>query len=315
MKEIGGYFGLEQLVSNEYYADLISLNSGRNCLLYLLEMRKIKKIYIPHLLCDSVSIVCNKNGYKFEYYYIDAEFMPVFNKVLDNNEYIYIVNYYGQITEEKIRILKAKYINIIIDNAQAFFQSPVSGIDTIYSCRKFFGVPDGAYLSTNVLMGEVLEVDRSSSRMKHILGRYEDNASDYYADFKESDKSFDIEPLKYMSRLTHNILGAIDYERICSIRNDNYAYLTEKLCSENNLKLTSPNGAFAYPFYVENGTKIRSAFAQKNIYIPTLWPNVLNNMPIDCIEYDYSKNILPLPCDQRYTINDMKYIVDEIFLF
>lgn len=36
MKEIGGYFELEQLISNEYYKDLVPLNNGRNALLYLL---------------------------------------------------------------------------------------------------------------------------------------------------------------------------------------------------------------------------------------------------------------------------------------
>ena len=44
MKEIGGYFGLEQLVSNEYYKDLVSLHNGRNALLHLLKVRGIKKI-------------------------------------------------------------------------------------------------------------------------------------------------------------------------------------------------------------------------------------------------------------------------------
>ena len=74
MKEIGGYFGLEQLISNEYYKDLIPLNNGRNALLYLLKARNIKKLYIPYYLCNSVRDMCIRNGYKFEYYKIDAEF-------------------------------------------------------------------------------------------------------------------------------------------------------------------------------------------------------------------------------------------------
>jgi hypothetical protein len=72
MKEIGGYFGLEQLVSNEYYKDLILLNNGRNALLYLLKARNIKKLYIPYYLCNTVSDMCIRNGYKFEYYKIDG---------------------------------------------------------------------------------------------------------------------------------------------------------------------------------------------------------------------------------------------------
>lgn len=38
--EIGGYFGLEPLISNEYYKDLIALNTARNALLFILKARK-----------------------------------------------------------------------------------------------------------------------------------------------------------------------------------------------------------------------------------------------------------------------------------
>jgi len=312
INEIGGYFGLEQFAGTEYYENLISLNTARNCLLYLLNARNIKKLYIPYFLCDSVSGICQSYGYKYEYYSTDFKFMPIFEKELSDTEYLYIVNYYGQVTEEKIYALKEKYSYIIVDNTQAFFQKPVTNIDTIYSCRKFFGVPDGAYLSTNVKLSDELETDISGCRMKHILGRYEGNAADYYWDFKDSDETFKSEPLKYMSKLTRNILGAVDYERVRNVRSKNYRYLAERLDGENKLKLVEPIGAFAYPFYMGNASEIKRALAQKKIYIPTLWPNVLSQMPKDSIEYDYTANILPLPCDQRYTTDDMQYVLEEM---
>jgi hypothetical protein len=121
-----------------------------------------------------------------------------------------------------------------------------------------------------------------------------------------------------MSKLTHNILGAINYERVRQIRNENYAYLERELGKQKKLKLTTPDGAFAYPFYVENGIEIRKALVKKKINIPTLWPNVLNDTLEECFEYKFVKNILPLPCDQRYGIEGMEYIVrymKNVFLF
>ena len=56
MKEIGGYFELENLISNEYHKNLLALNSGRNALSYILKSKKIEKIYIPYYLCDSISV-------------------------------------------------------------------------------------------------------------------------------------------------------------------------------------------------------------------------------------------------------------------
>ena len=219
MKEIGGYFEFEQLVDNEYYKALLKLNTGRHSLIYLIQKKKITKLYIPYYLCESVYEILNKYNYKYEFYRIDEEFLPVFNKKLLSNEYIYIVNFYGQLNNEKILQLKEKYENIILDNTHAFFQLPLNGIDTIYNCRKWFGVPDGAYLSTNIKLSGELEEDFSKDRMTHLLGRYEGKASDYYIYFQENDKKFKIEKIKQMSKLTQNILGAIDYEKIKKIRN------------------------------------------------------------------------------------------------
>jgi hypothetical protein len=312
MKEIGGYFGLDQLVNNEYYKNLLSLNTGRNALLYLFKMKNIQKLYIPYYLCNSVSYMLEKHEFDFEYYHIDADFNPIFNKKLCEGEYLYIVNYYGQLTNDKVIYLNQNYGNIILDNTHAFFQKPIDGIDTIYSCRKFFGVPDGAYLSTNSVLDEVIEIDISKDRMTHILGRFEGTASDYYSNFQENDASFKFEPLKYMSKLTKNILGAIDYKKVKEIRDENYAYLESKLKKINKLRLITPEGAFAYPFYLENGVEIRKNLAANKIYIPTLWPNVLEDTFKGSLEYDYAANILPLPCDQRYGISDMEYVVKEL---
>ena len=312
MKEIGGYLGLDQFIRNEYHKDLLALNTGRNALLYLVKAKQIKKVFIPYYLCNSVSDTLKQNNINIEYYHINEIFEPVFEKELKEEEYLYIVNYYGQITAEKASSLKQKYGRIILDNTQSFFQKPMKGIDTLYSCRKFFGVPDGAYLSTDCLLNERLDVDVSKERMKHILGRFEGTASDYYGEFKSNDMYLANLPLMQMSKLTKNILGAIYYEEVRRTRDTNYAYLENALKKINRLKLISQPGAFAYPFYVVNGIEAKKKLAQLQIYIPTLWPNVLEDTLKDSLEYDYATNILPLPVDQRYSVEDMKTIVKSI---
>lgn len=312
MKEIGGYFELEHLISDEYYKGLIHLNTARNALLYLIKLKEIEKVYIPYYLCNSVSDMLQKFGYKYEYYRIAADFSPIFNKNLKEQEYLYIVNYFGQLSEEKILSLKDQHKQIIIDNSQAFFQRPLSLIDTIYSCRKFFGVPDGAYLSTDKKLDEELEIDISKGRIEHLLGRFEGKASDYYSDFLEVDEQFNGATLKQMSKLTRNLMGAIDYRNVFRKRNSNYRYLEKELYKFNQIKLISPRGPFCYLFYSKNGLQLRKDLAEKKIYIPTLWKNVLNTTPKESIEYQYSANLLPIPCDQRYDLEDMKYIVECI---
>lgn len=312
VREIGGYFGLEGFFGAEYYSDLMGVNSGRNALLYVIKARGVKKLYIPRFLCDSVSELCKREGIEYEEYPVDRDFMPVFTKELRRGEYLYIVNFYGQISNETLCDLHKKHKNIIFDNVQAFFQRPVAGIDTVYSCRKFFGVPDGGYVSTDAVLEEALMIDISKDRMKHILGRFEESGSAYYGDFQNNDESFYEMPLRAMSVLTRNILRGVDYERVRQKRNDNYAVLESALGDRNGLKLKTPDGPYCYPFYCENGMAVKKQLAQKKIYVATLWPNVLELN--GTIEKNYAENILPLPCDQRYGAEDMKRIIEEIFI-
>ena len=314
MKEIGGYFEFEQLINNEYYKDLLRLNTGRHSLIYLMEKKKITKLYIPYYLCESVYEILEKYNYKYEFYRITKDFLPDFNNELLENEYLYIVNYYGQISNEKLSELKKKYKNIIMDNTHAFFQKPLEKIDTIYNCRKWFGVSDGAYLSTDINLNEKLKVDFSKDRMTYLLGRYEGKASDYYNYFQENDKKFKDEEIKLMSKLTQNIMGAIDYKKVKEIRKENYQYLYNQFKNINKLKLNEAEIPFCYPLYLDNIEGIREDLAKNKIYIPTLWPNVLKENLEESIEYKYAKNILPIPCDQRYSLKDMEYIIKNIKL-
>lgn len=314
MKEIGGYFGLESLADNELYVDLIAVNSARNALAYLIRARKIKKLYIPYYLCDSVSGVCEREGCRYEYYNIGENFLPIFEKELADGEFLYIVNYFGQIAPEVISLLKSKHRNVICDNVQAFFEEPIDGIDTVYSCRKFFGVADGGYVSTDAVMDGRLELDISMDRMKHVLGRYEGkSASDYYGDFRKNDDAFADMPLREMSKLTRNIMGAVDYISTRETREKNFALLHSFLGEKNKLQLTLPKGPYVYPFYHENGMEIKKSLAEKKIFVATLWPEVIEMG--QKLEADLAMNILPLPCDQRYDEEDMKRIVATIMQF
>ena len=312
MREIGGYFELDDFVRNEYYPDLIRLNLGRTALLYLLEALHCKRLYLPYYLCESVTECCVNAGYEVTFYSVDRDLVPQVNQPMGEQEYIYLVNYYGQLTDEAILTCKNRYKNIIVDHTHSFFQRPLEGIPTIYSCRKFFGLPDGAYLSADTGNIPLPPRDVSKDRMAHILGRYEGTASDYYSIMLENAGRFHQEPVRAMSRLTENLLNGIDYERVRCRRNENYSWLERELGSENRLKFRQPDGAFTYPFYSERAPQIRKELASKKIYIPVYWSSVISEMPEDSVEYDYAAHILPLPCDQRYTPEDLKYMVQEL---
>lgn len=304
MKEIGGYLELEKFRRTMLYEDGIKLNSGRNAISYIVRAKGIRKIWIPKYLCDSCEMVLNGNNVEINYYDVGLDLHPPkFDRQAD--EWLFVVNYFGQISNDYIRLLGN---NIIVDNTQAYFQHPIKGVDTLYSCRKYFGVPDGAILYTDKRL-DIGEKDISYARLRHILGRYEGKASDYYDEYTTIETSFVYEPLKEMSLLTENLLHGVDYEYVEKTRTRNFSYLHDHLADINRLNLKKPNGAFMYPLYLDNAEVVRRKMIKKKIYIPTLWPNVLNMYCETDSAYLLTKNILPLPVDQRYGIDDMKHII------
>lgn len=305
MKEIGGYIELDTYTGPMLYEDGIKLNCGRNALAYIIKAKKINKINVPKFMCDSNDKVLIENGVEVIYYNIGLDFKP---QIKDYDGWLYVVNFYGQLTNEYILTLGK---NVIVDNAQAYFQRPVKGVDTIYTCRKFFGVPDGAILYTDKLI-EINLMDESYNRMNFLLGRFERTASEFYKDYVDNNHFFKDEPIKIMSKLTENLLHGLDYDVIKKKRTENFSYLNSKLASINKLTLKIPEGAFMYPLYIDNGFEIRKKLQEKKIFIPTLWPAVFNLCSENDLEYDMAKNILPIPVDQRYGIDEMNIIINSI---
>ena len=311
MKEIGGYLELDNYNLPMLHDDAIALNSARNCLALLIRKKQIKQIYVPKFLCKSVSDICLKENVEVVYYSIGVDFLPI-ELQLPKKSWIYIVNYYGQLSNCVLSQLRKKYENIIIDNVQAFFQEPIKDIDTIYTCRKFFGVSDGAFLYSDISLDEPLDTDESLTRLAYLFGRYEKSASDFYSEYLKQEKLIASMPVRRMSKLTNNLLHGIDYQFAKDRRTQNFKYLYERLGKINKLKIKLIKGAYMYPLYIKNGDKIRAKMHREKIYIATLWPDTFLICKEDELEYDMAKNILPIPVDQRYTVSDMEYIVKKI---
>lgn len=306
MREIGGYIELDNYSLPMLHEDGIKLNSGRNALCYILKSKRIKEILMPEFMCDSCNAILERLKVRVRYYSVDTSFKPMdIERTAD--EYLYVINYYGQLSNDFLLSLGE---HIIVDNSQAYFQNPVDGVDTIYTCRKFFGVPDGAILYTDKILDEDLQMDESYERMHFLLGRYEKTASEFYQEYVRNNELFVNEEMKIMSKLTYNLLRGIHYESVKAIRTENFTYLHERLKDRNMLSLNIVEGAFMYPLYIRNGYEIRKKLQEKKIYVPLLWPNVIEQCSKDDIAYDMANNIVPLPVDQRYSIDEMKYIYD-----
>lgn len=312
-KEIGGYFDFEEFNGAMLHEGAVTLNSGRSCLAYLIITKKIEEMLVPDFYCGEVVEYIKGMGVKVIRYEIDESFRPM-NLYILEKQWLLLVDYYGQLEKDDILYYKSITQNLIVDEVQGYFKQRVSGVCTFYSCRKFFGVSDGAFLYTDELLKQDLLVDESYKRIMFVLGRFERSAPEFYKDASSNNHSFQTEPIKKMSKLTYNILHGLDYKEIERKRFSNFMYVHEKLKEKNGLKLIVPDGPFMYPFYSIKADQMRELLCKDRIYIPRLWPDIYGKNESSKAK-EMAQNILPLPIDQRYGIDEMKYMISKIQSF
>lgn len=315
-KSIGGYFELELDIKSklDFHSDLIALNTARNCFEYILLKKKYDVVHIPYFTCDVLLEPLNKHKISYKFYDVNDDLEPILDfDIVQKNEVVLLTNYFG-LKSNFIENIVQKKVNFIVDNSQAYFTKPIIGIDAFYSPRKFFGVADGGYLYTDTFIDHEFEIDRSYERISHLIKRIELGAENGYADFKRNDASLENQPIKKMSFFTSKILNALDYESIASIRQKNYRYLHDHLKHTNKLQLpiSDFDVPMIYPYRIENANGLRERLIQNKIFCATYWPNVYDWCKEEYNSYHLTSEIIAIPIDQRYDIDDMKRILSYV---
>ena len=312
-KPIGGYFSLELPLYEEYHKDAIKLNTGRNCLEYILRSRKYDKVFIPYYTCEVVLEPFKKLGVPYEFYHIDIHLEIDKKFTVKSNEALLYTNYFGLKQCYVEKMAEQLGSRLIVDNTQAFYAKRVEGIDTFYTCRKFFGVPDGAYLYCDVKLKEDFKQDKSYDRFGHLIKRIDLSAEEGFEDFHKEDDGLMDNPVRWMSKVTHRMMQAIDYDKVLKQRRNNYLYLHQALGEINNLNLTLEEDAapMVYPFLTPI-KGLRERLIENKVFVARYWPNVLEWAKEDEVEYRLALLTQYLPIDQRYGKEDMDRIINLI---
>jgi len=313
-KAIGGYFELELPTgNNSYYPNALKYNSARSAFYALLLHCKPKRIWIPYYICDSMLLFLKETNIQPLFYSINLDFSIKEKIDIKNSDLLLYINYFGLCSDVQNNLLKTfNQKQIIFDHSQAFFIPPKDCLATLYSPRKFFGIPDGGLLITSLPIKEPSIVDNNSiNRSIHLLKRLSGEPEDGYTHYHHSEESLnDITPRK-MSLLTERLLSSIDYKKIKARRESNFQYLHSQLDTINLIKMPSELiiGPMLYPFlYSRNTNKLKNELLKERFFSATYWPECERRVHKNSTEYKMIKNMLPLPCDQRYNQGDMKRI-------
>jgi len=316
--EIGGYFALDLPDYGDAFPNAIKFQSGRAALRSVLENIGVRRVLLPAYICDSVIQAVVDAGVAVETYWLDDSLYPKglpspFSEVYT----LLYVNYFGLCEANIIRLIQDIPNNqLIIDNSQALFTLPTNALATIYSPRKFVGVPDGGLLVTSGLKIKAPgdEDTCSLDRMRQLLLRMAYTAQDGYPDYLEAENSLsDTRPLR-MSRFTSRILAGIDMPTVKRKRRENFMALADRLDKYNLCKWSLGSGSvpLCYPLVVGWDVQhLKKDLVKKGIYIPTYWPDAKPRVT-DGIESSLTNCCLAVPCDQRYSLDQMSYLADEI---
>jgi len=310
IEPIGGFFEIEiPKGNNNYHKQALALSTGRACLNLILETIKPSKIYIPYYTCDALFEPMTVSNTQFSFYEIDEKLDPLSLPKLKDKEYIVYINYFG-IKKNTVNKLIKEYGNrLIIDNSHDFYSKGNRDNWSFTTARKYFGVPDGAFLYSPKKIIRKFERNQNIS-VNHLLNRFIGKQAVAFDQFQKYEKTLNSE-IKRISKFSESILSNIDYDRIKKVRKDNLDYLMNSLNHLNILEINNANNInpYCYPFLPKNPIN-KELFYNKNIFIPSLWLDTLTRSKTGFVnEKILSKNLLPLPIDHRYTKVDLKSIV------
>lgn len=319
----GGYFELELNKQKiNYYSSLQKFQSARLALYALLRSKNPKKVWLPSYICNAFIEPLQILQLPHDFYEINFDYSPKKIPKLGSNDLFIYVNYFGicdNIVEELIS--KIKPSNLILDHSQAFFSKTHPDVlATIYSPRKFFGVPDGGLIDCKEDISSMYGNDDTSiEKLSHLTKRLNDEIAGGYIDYQNSEKDLslyrkiDFNKIR-ISKISNKIIDSIDIRTAENSRNRNFNHLHKRLKNLNifNIDNCSINAPLCYPFFTKN-FQLKSNLIEKNIFIPTYWQDARTRLSAKDF-LDFTERLVALPIDHRYKICDMDYIAEQILI-
>lgn len=329
------------------YYDYAYARSGREAIGFILDeiKPKTKIAILPTYICESMLEPFLKRGYSIEYFGIDEYFNPNISELEialhKNPDIILVIDWFGMDKNQEVVSLAKKYsenLTVLADCTHSYFNYVMSfeADFIVASLRKWFALPDGA-IAINCKGNfknrlEFIDNYFFAKRKKAMLMKTEylyNGEEKLKVQFRsllsEAEDLLDNEDrLIGMSPFSISVINEMDFDLMKKKRRENFNMLHNFIKGNMNTYITpivnkmatDSECPFSFPIITEgNRDKLQSWLSNNGIYCPVLWPLpedvYLNNK----VSAYISDNMLSIPCDQRYSINDMKYIVKTIDAF
>jgi hypothetical protein len=354
-KEIGSEFnitsGFNDITCNNLnnvekdYHDCMYIRNGREAIGFILDEIDLntKFAILPSYICESMLEPFLNRGYSVEYFEVDKNFNPNIEevkKLLNKNpDIIFVIDWFGMNKNQEIVSLvreKCENTKILADFTHSYFNSFsfIKPDFIIVSLRKWFALPDGAIaINCNHNFKNKLKFVNNSFyekrkeamliKTRYLNCRQKNLKIKYRKLFLEAERLLDGgKTIVGISPFSLSLIEKMDFKFMKTRRRENFNALYNLIRNNTyihpivNKEMESFECPFSFPILLENERdKLQLYLVQNEVYCPVLWPLPQYVYSKYKIPAYLSKNMLSIPCDQRYSINDMEYVADTINKF
>ena len=311
--------------------------SGRDAMKAVARIIGGSRVLLPALCCESMILPFCANGYDVEFYKMNPDLTgdeaDVRAKLADGAVLLYM-RYFGirPFTDEFLLSLREsgrgivfvedRTHDIIIPRGEEGFAPDA----VLASLRKWAALPEGGMLETAMGSCAAAPDTRFGDTRREVMEmkvRYLETwepelKKEFLGKLHDAERLLDEsgEPCR-MSAEYEALLRRVDFTALLAKRRANVAWLRERLAALDGTRLRFLSGhpeesTLYFPVYLENRIDIQRAMAQHGVYCPVIWPEP-EAVRGGCEVSRYvTEHMLALPCDQRYTLEDMDFIADTL---
>lgn len=324
--------------------DFAYTRSGREAIGFILDdiNPNTRTAILPAYICRSMLEPFVSRGYTVKYFGIDDNFNPDIKELESllklKPDIILVIDWFGMDKNKEVVSLTRQYSKemiVLSDCTHNYFNDSLP-IDTdfiIASLRKWLPLPDGGIaINCKSKFKNKLEYIENSfvdKRIKAMLMKTEylntgekGLKSEFRKLLSEAEgilniKDLSTSPLR-ISPLSLSLLNQTDLSFMKMKRRENFNVLSTLIDREIGIPIINNSiknfeCPFSFPIIVKNNReKLQLWLAKNDIYCQVLWPlpgEIYTNYKTASY---LSYNMLSIPCDQRYSKDDMEYIAELI---
>ncbi len=317
----------------------LCLRSGRDALKTIAREYKPSVVLLPALSCESMILPFIMFQHEIRYYRLTEQYSVdidhLISQIHDTSKTVLLLymNYFGNpaITDMMLFHLKNKYQNMVfiedITHTLAEIKKTIFIADYIIaSLRKWMNIPDGGLIWTKIALHNECfgkDLSFSESRLKAQYLRYDFfQRGDPYikteyikifstvSEIINSDKNPSL-----MSEYAYCIAQKTDWGSLIKRRKENSKTLIKILHRNTHIRFIQNKTGVSdlyVPIIVKNRDKVQNLLSSLGVFNTVIWP-LNDEQKTACSNAKYtSANMLAVPCDQRYTKEDMYFIGNEI---